>query len=163
MTVRGVRAASPLGRCANSRACARVCVCVCVCVCAEAGGALTAPPEIRIPWSAGAPVITCILDQTARTFACAVGSAVPQVMYRNLPAGVTLFPVVYTAANALGVCLIPPFRYQVPHIGWALRTRILCQAGRAHTVGARSAVAAWLCERAPLWVVVRVCALLREE
>jgi hypothetical protein len=28
--------------------------------------------------------------------------------------------------------------------------------------GARGAIVAWLCERAPLWVVVHVCALLRD-
>ena len=50
--------------------------------------------------------------------------------------------------------------YRRPRVRFVIRTRIMCQAGRARAVGARSEVAAWLCERAPLWVAVRVCALL---
>jgi hypothetical protein len=48
--------------------------------------------------------------------------------------------------------------YRLPRV----RTvRCVCQAGRARAVGARDEIVAWLCERAPLWVVVHVCALLR--
>ncbi len=43
-----------------------------------------------------------------------------------------------------------------------MRTRVMCQAGRARAADARGDIVAWLCERAPLWVVVHVCALLRE-
>jgi hypothetical protein len=43
-----------------------------------------------------------------------------------------------------------------------VRTRVMCQAGRARAADARGDIVAWLCERAPLWVVVHVCALLRE-
>jgi hypothetical protein len=50
--------------------------------------------------------------------------------------------------------------YRVPHVRLVARTRVMCQAGRARA--ARCGAAAWLCERAPLWVVVRVCALLRD-
>jgi phage I-like protein len=40
----------------------------------------------------------------------------------------------------------------------------MCPAGRARASdGARGDVVAWLCERAPLWVVVHVCALLRND
>jgi hypothetical protein len=35
------------------------------------------------------------------------------------------------------------------------------QAGRARAVDVSGDIVAWLCERAPLWVVVHVCALLR--
>jgi hypothetical protein len=54
--------------------------------------------------------------------------------------------------------------YRVPHVRLVARTRVMCQAGRASAadaVAARCSIVAWLCERAPLWVVVRVCALLR--
>ena len=47
-----------------------------------------------------------------------------------------------------------------PHVRFVVRTRVMCQAGRA-AAGARGDIVAWLCERAPLWVVVHVCALLR--
>ncbi len=54
--------------------------------------------------------------------------------------------------------------YRVPHVRLVVRTRVMCQAGRARAAGARrrGEIAAWLCERAPLWVVVHVCALLRD-
>ena len=53
--------------------------------------------------------------------------------------------------------------YRVPHVRGIVRTRVMCQAGRAHAaVGSRGDIVAWLCERAPLWVVVHVCALLRD-
>ena len=54
-------------------------------------------------------------------------------------------------------------RYRVPHVRCIVRTRVMCRAGRAlAAVGSRGDIAAWLCERAPLWVVVHVCALLRD-
>jgi hypothetical protein len=52
--------------------------------------------------------------------------------------------------------------YLVPHVGFVVRTRVMCQAGRARAADARGDIVAWLCERAPLWVVVHVCALLRD-
>ena len=48
-----------------------------------------------------------------------------------------------------------------PHVRFVVRTRVMCQAGRARAAGVRGDIVAWLCERAPLWVVVHVCALLR--
>ena len=53
--------------------------------------------------------------------------------------------------------------YRVPHVRGIARTRVMCQAGRARAAGSRGDIAAWLCERAPLWVVVHVCALLRDR
>ena len=47
-----------------------------------------------------------------------------------------------------------------PHVRFVVRTRVMCQAGRA-AAGVRGDIVAWLCERALLWVVVHVCALLR--
>ena len=40
------------------------------------------------------------------------------------------------------------------HVRFVVRTRVMCQAGRARAAGARGDIVAWLCERAPLWVVV---------
>jgi hypothetical protein len=51
--------------------------------------------------------------------------------------------------------------YAAPHVGFVVRSRVMCQAGRARAVDAHGDVVAWLCERAPLWVVVHVCTLLR--
>jgi hypothetical protein len=46
-------------------------------------------------------------------------------------------------------------------VRFVVRTRVMCQAGRAHAADVHGDIVAWLCERAPLWVVVHVCALLR--
>ncbi len=51
--------------------------------------------------------------------------------------------------------------YHVPHVQFVTRTRVMCQAGRARAADSHSDIVAWLCEQAPLWVVVHVCALLR--
>ena len=61
-------------------------------------------------------------------------------------------PVVFISAHFLE-----------PHVRFVVRTRVMCQAGRARAAGGRRRgdIVAWLCERAPLWVVVHVCALLR--
>ena len=63
-----------------------------------------------------------------------------------------------------------------PHVRFVVRTRVMCcvtsifcicicicicKAGRAHAADVHGDIVAWLCERAPLWVVVHVCALLR--
>jgi hypothetical protein len=49
--------------------------------------------------------------------------------------------------------------FHEPHVRFVVRTRVMCQAGRARAAGARGDIVAWLCERAPLWVVVHVYAL----
>lgn len=52
--------------------------------------------------------------------------------------------------------------YRSPHVRCVVRTRVLCQDGRCRAVdGGRGEIVAWLCERAPLWIVVLVCTLLR--
>ena len=61
-----------------------------------------------------------------------------------------LMPVAFISAHFLE-----------PHVRFVVRAREMCQAGRARAAGARGDIVAWLCERAPLWVVVHVCALLR--
>ncbi len=68
-----------------------------------------------------------------------------------------------SAAEAGRVLLSAELRchYRVPHVRLIVRTRAMCQAGRARAAGARGDIVAWMCERAPLWVVVHVCALLR--
>ena len=48
-----------------------------------------------------------------------------------------------------------------PHARFVVCTRVMCQAGRARAADVHGDIVAWLCERAPLWVVVHVCALLR--
>ena len=53
-------------------------------------------------------------------------------------------------------------RYRSPLTRLIIRTRALCLAGRCRAAGTRSEVVAWICERAPLWVVVHVVLLLRE-
>ena len=53
--------------------------------------------------------------------------------------------------------------YFASHVRFVVRTRVMCQAGRARAAdGAHGDIVAWLCEREPLWVVVHVCALLRD-
>ena len=51
--------------------------------------------------------------------------------------------------------------YRSPRIRWLVRTRSLCQAERARAAFPQHGIEAWLCVRAPLWVVVHVSALLR--
>ena len=52
--------------------------------------------------------------------------------------------------------------FRVPRIRMLLRTRALCLRGRA--AGARLGdVVVWLCCTTPLWVLVRVCGLLRDR
>jgi hypothetical protein len=56
-------------------------------------------------------------------------------------------------------------QYRVAHVRFVVRTRVMCQAGRARGVEAapRGGAFDWLCARAPLWVIARVRALLRDE
>ena len=51
-------------------------------------------------------------------------------------------------------------RHRMPHVRFLIRTRALCLAGRCCAAGGRSAIAAWLCERAPLWMLVRVVEMM---
>ena len=51
--------------------------------------------------------------------------------------------------------------FREPHVRFVVRTRVMCQSVRAHAADVHGDIVAWLCERAPLWVVVHVCALLR--
>ena len=50
--------------------------------------------------------------------------------------------------------------YRVPRVRFVVRSRALWQAGRCASVGPPR-VLTWLLRTAPLWVVVRVCELLR--
>jgi hypothetical protein len=53
--------------------------------------------------------------------------------------------------------------YGVPRVGFVVRTRVLCQAGRELAAACvRGDIVAWPCERAPLRVVVHACARLRD-
>ena len=51
-------------------------------------------------------------------------------------------------------------RYRVRHIRYLLRIRALCLGGRARPVGGARSTIVWLATAAPLWVIVRVCALV---
>ncbi len=106
--------------------------------------------------------ITCFLDCGARTFAYSVDGGAPVATFEGLP-GRLLYPAVCVRAECEHVRLME--YYSVPHVRCIVRIRVLCQADRARAVAdaGRGEVAAWLCERAPLWVVVHVCALLRCE
>ena len=87
------------------------------------------------------------------------------VAFEGLPAGRLLFPAVCVLRGYGNVRLLE--HYTVPHVGFVVRTRVMCQAGRAraapHAAAGTCDVVAWVCVRAPLWVVVRVCALLRDD
>ena len=72
----------------------------------------------------------------------------------------TLYPTVCVRYGGPGVRVL--WHFDQPHVRFVARTRVMCQAGRAAAAGARGDIVAWLCERAPLWVVVHVCALLRD-
>jgi len=64
--------------------------------------------------------------------------------------------VIADSRSVAFVCAGPP-----PHVRFVVRTRVMCQAGRARAADEYGDNVAWLCERAPLWVVVHLCALLR--
>ncbi len=75
-----------------------------------------------------------------------------------------VYKVLFVCDVAHTACHLVAGLYLVPHVRFVVRTRvmcIMCQAERARTTSARGDIVGWLCERAPLWVVVHVCALLR--
>ena len=116
----------------------------------------------RLCWDGS--VVSCALDCDARTFSYRVDGGPTAVVFTDLPAGRMLFPAVCVSkfVNAARVRILE--HYSVPHVGFVVRTRVMCQAGRAHAAArTHGEIVAWLCERAPLWVVVHVCALLRED
>ncbi len=99
-----------------------------------------------------------------RTFAYSIDDGAPVVVFEGLPRGRAMYPAVFarskTDAEARWRIL---GQFNVPHVGLVLRSRVMCQEGRARAAGARGGeIGAWLCERAPLWVVVHVCALLQD-
>jgi hypothetical protein len=69
-------------------------------------------------------------------------------------------------------------KYRMPQVRCVVRTRVMCQAGRARAADAATLwcgclcvdlchkyilyLYLYFCVRAPLWVVARVCALLRD-
>lgn len=82
-----------------------------------------------------------------------------QQLYRS---SVSLYPFPFTRRPGnLAAAHFPSVYYNYPLIRWVVRTRIMCQRGRARVEGADSSSAAWLLVRAPLFVVVQVCLLLR--
>ena len=71
------------------------------------------------------------------------------------------FGVALGRFNSMRVTGASATHFLEPHVRFVVRTRVLCQAGQARANGVRGDIVAWLCERAPLWVVVHVCTLLR--
>jgi hypothetical protein len=117
--------------------------------------------SVRVPRVPPSSTLKCILDSDAHTFVYSVDGGAPAVVFGGLPAGRLLFPAVFVPA-ACGV-VRGLENYAALHVGSVVRMRVMCQSGRARAVaGARGDIVAWLCERAPLWVVVRVCALLND-
>ena len=114
-----------------------------------------------LPRSFFGSTIKCTLDCDARTFSYSVDNGAPAVAFEGLPAGRVLYPAVFVTLGCGNFRMLE--RYNAPHVGFVVRTRTMCQAGRCRAVARSSSVLAWLCERAPLWVVVHVCALLRLE
>jgi hypothetical protein len=79
----------------------------------------------------------------------------PVVAIGGLPSDIVLYP-------ASGGYSVRFQHFDGPHVAWLVRTRVMCQAGRAiAAAGARGDIVVRLCERAPLWVVVHVRAQLR--
>ena len=113
-------------------------------------------PEIGV-----GSTIVCTLDCGARTFAYSVGAGAPVVVFEGLPEGRVMYPAALVTRDCGDARMRMLEHYTVPHIWFVVRTRVMCQADRARAAGARGDIVAWLCERAPLWVVVHVCALLR--
>ncbi len=105
--------------------------------------------------------VRCTLDADARTFSYSVDGGAPTVAFEGLPDGRVLYPAVFVRIGPARFRVLQ--HYMEPHVGFVVRTRMLCQAGRARTAEARGDTVVWLCVHAPLWVVVRVCALLRDD
>lgn len=86
------------------------------------------------------------------------------VILAGLAKNMTLRRMLVDNFEPAGMALITELvrRYRAPHVRFVVRVRVMCQTGRARATVARTTTAAWLCENAPLWVVVHVCALLRE-
>jgi hypothetical protein len=106
-------------------------------------------------------IVTCVLDCDARIFSYSVDDGAPSVVFEGLPAGRALYPAVCVRDGWCRALIAD--NYLVPHVGFVVRTRVMCQSGRARASCARDDVVAWLCERAPLWVVVLACMLLRDN
>ncbi len=151
--------------------CVFVCVCVSVCVriievCIEnvylrprRAGILVVG---RVRPVADTARIKCTLDCGSHTFAYSVDGGAPAVAFDALPVGRDLFPAVFVHAGTGRFRVVE--HYSVLHVGLVVRTRVMCQTGRARAADASGGdVVAWLCERAPLWVVAHVCALLRDD
>ncbi len=115
--------------------------------------------RLDLPCTDDGCTIKCVLNADAHTFAYSVDGGAPAVAFRGLPAGRPLYPAVFVVKHDWFRMLA---HYDVQHVGFVVRTRVLCQGARARA-GARGDVLSWLCERAPLWVVAHVCVLLRDD
>ena len=69
----------------------------------------------------------------------------------------------FPARVVSALCTAETPHYYAEMVHFIVRTRVLCQAGRAKPAGGKGDFIVWLCTRAPLWVVVQVCTLLRKR
>ena len=108
-------------------------------------------------------IVKCTLDCDAHTFSYTVDRSETVHVLDGLPAGRVFYPAAAATATLARVLILEYF--SIPHIRFVVRTRVMCLSGRARAAHARRrlGVVLWLCERAPLWVVVHVCALLRDD
>jgi hypothetical protein len=118
--------------------------------------------RLRLPLFKSGSTVKCVLDSDAHTFSYSVDGGAVAVAFEGLPAGRALYPAVFVnLSSETSVRVLSAL--DVPHVRFVFLHRVMCQAGSAGAAfGARDDAVAWLCERAPLWVVVHVCALLRD-
>jgi hypothetical protein len=126
---------------------------VCVCVCGGGGAGLTRDVTCHC-----GGVVTYVPPRgpCAGTSITSVGAALMATALKtNFVMREVRIQDAAISAEMTGV-------YRVPHVRFIIRTRYCCLTGGRARCDARSEVIAWLCQRAPLWVVVHVCALLRD-
>jgi hypothetical protein len=114
----------------------------------------------ELPTAADQSKFRRTVDCNAHTLAIAVDGRAPVIVLHGIPAGRYLYPAVFVLEGC--GCMRIRMHYSVVHVRFVVRTRVMCQAARARAAGASGDVSAWLCERAPLWIAVHVCALLRD-
>ena len=114
-------------------------------------------PVRVLPNPARGSTFKCVLNCTARTFSYSVDGGAPVTAFEGLPVGRALYPavLVYSGARVVYVS-----NYRVPHVHCIIRTREMYLRGCLSVVASDKPVFAWLSEAAPMWVVMRVCALL---
>jgi hypothetical protein len=168
--------------CVRQRVCVRVCACVCVCLCAcTDGGNITRARAANRFGGDGIVSLGAALRENQTVTRCCLHNrgdwAVPQSeAWAGFSSAIReSLALRYVDAPCVDAATLAELRrrYRAPRVRLLVRTRAMCLAGRAAVAAAAGeegaaaaaagAAAAWLCVRAPLWVVVRVCELLRER